>query len=252
MQKINPVVLIPARLAATRLPNKPLADIRGKSMIEHVYQKGVEAKLGPVYVTTPDSEIMEMIQKNGGNALLTSPDHQTGSDRIFEALQIIDPHKNFDVIVNLQGDLPLINPQNLQKVVNPLLADSSVDIATIAAIITEDSDKNNPNVVKIALELSDPNAQIGRAVYFSRSLIPQTLDDSGPYYHHIGVYAFRRKALEHFMKLPSSSLEKKERLEQLRALACGMRIDVALVDQIPQSVDTLEDLEKVRQQAAAP
>ncbi|MDP1724169.1 MAG: 3-deoxy-manno-octulosonate cytidylyltransferase [Alphaproteobacteria bacterium] len=249
MQKINPIILIPARLGATRLPNKPMADIVGKTMIEHVYRRGVESGLGPVYVATPDQEIIDVIKKMGGNAILTSINHQTGSDRIYEAIQKIDPDKKYNVIVNLQGDLPLIKPENLKKVVDPLLADAQVDIATIAAPITEASDKTNINVVKIALELSAKNPDIGRGVYFSRSLIPQTPNDDDVYYHHIGVYAFRREALERFMTLPVSLLEKRERLEQLRALASGMRIDVALVDQIPQSVDTQEDLDRVRAQA---
>ncbi|MDP3532159.1 MAG: 3-deoxy-manno-octulosonate cytidylyltransferase [Alphaproteobacteria bacterium] len=249
MQKINPIILIPARLGATRLPSKPMADIVGKTMIEHVYRRGVESSLGPVYVATPDQEIIDVIKKMGGNAILTSIEHQTGSDRIYEAIQKIDPDKKYNVIVNLQGDLPLIKPENLKKVVAPLLADEAVDIATIASPITEASDKTNINVVKIALELSAKNPDIGRGVYFSRSLIPQTRNDDDVYYHHIGVYAFRREALERFMTLPVSLLEKRERLEQLRALASGMRIDVALVDQIPQSVDTQEDLDRVRTQA---
>jgi 3-deoxy-manno-octulosonate cytidylyltransferase (CMP-KDO synthetase) len=249
MQKINPIILIPTRLGATRLPNKPMADIVGKTMIEHVYRRGVESSLGPVYVATPDQEIIDVIQKMGGNAILTSIEHQTGSDRIYEAIQKIDPDKKYNVIVNLQGDLPLIKSENLKKVVDPLLADEAVDIATIASSITNASDKTNINVVKIALELSTKNPNIGRGVYFSRSLIPQTSNDDDVYYHHIGVYAFRREALERFMTLPVSLLEKRERLEQLRALACGMRIDVVLVDQIPQSVDTQEDLDEVRKQA---
>ena len=249
MQKINPIILIPARLGATRLPNKPMADIVGKTMIEHVYRRGVESSLGPVYVATPDQEIIDVIKKMGGNAILTSINHQTGSDRVYEAIQKIDPDKKYNVVVNLQGDLPLIKPENLKKVVDPLFADTEVDIATIASPITNSTDKTNINVVKIALELSAMNPNIGRGVYFSRSLIPQTPNDDDVYYHHIGVYAFRREALERFMTLPVSLLEKRERLEQLRALASGMRIDVALVDQIPQSVDTQEDLDRVRTQA---
>lgn len=250
MQKINAVVLIPARLGATRLPNKPLVDIVGKPMIEHVLRRGMASGLGPVYVATPDLEIKAVVEAAGGKAVMTSNQHQTGSDRVFEALHKIDPDKQFDVIVNLQGDLPLIKPENLKKVIEPLLADEKVDVSTLASEIQCAEDKLNPNVVKIALELHNTDSKMGRALYFSRSLIPQTLDDQGPYYHHIGVYAFRRKALERFMDLPQSLLEKKERLEQLRALACGMRIDVALIDQIPQSVDTMEDLEQVRRQAS--
>lgn len=250
MQKINPIILIPARLNASRLPNKPMADIVGKTMIEHVYKRGLESNLGPVYVATPDQEIIDVIQKMGGNAIFTSIDHQTGSDRIFEAIQKIDPDQKFNVIINLQGDLPLIKPTNLKKVIDPFLADKDVDIATLAAPITEESDKNNINVVKIALELSTINPNIGRGIYFSRSLIPQSPNEDDVYYHHIGVYAYRRTALERFMTLPISLLEKRERLEQLRALASGMRIDVALVDQVPQSVDTQEDLDDVRKQAA--
>jgi 3-deoxy-manno-octulosonate cytidylyltransferase (CMP-KDO synthetase) len=244
----NPIIMIPARLAATRLPNKPLADINGEPMIVHVWRRGKAADLGPVVVACCGPEIAGAIEQVGGKAIITDPDLPKGSDRIYVALRQIDegtsgqPH---DIIINLQGDLPTIDASLLRQVLAPF-ENPDVDIATLAAPIKHKDDLNNPNVVKIAM--TDPQqtttgALVGRALYFSRSLIPS---GGQTHYHHIGVYAYRRKALEAYVQLPMSSLEKAEQLEQLRALEVGLRIDVAIVDSIPPSVDTPDDLDKVR------
>lgn len=247
-QNCKPLILIPARMGSTRLPHKPMALIGGVPMIESVYRRAVAANIGPVYVATPDKIIFDHIEKIGGQAVMTSIDHQTGSDRIYEAANLIDPEQKFNVIINLQGDLPLIDPKALQAVITPL-DNVDVDIATIGSPIVNKAELTDPNVVKIALELKNEQAKDGQALYFSRSLIPAPQDDKSVCYHHIGVYAYRRQALDRFVKLPASLLEKRERLEQLRALSAGMRIDVALVETIPQSVDTAEDLEKARKMA---
>lgn len=246
-QNCKPLILIPARMGSARLPNKPMALIKGMPMIEHVYKRAKQANIGPVYVATPDKIIFDHIKKMGGEAVMTSIDHQTGSDRIYEAACIIDPKQEHDVIINLQGDLPLISTAALQAVIKPL-ANKAVDISTLGAPITDPAELEDPNVVKIALELKE-NQTEGQALYFSRSLVPQPRDQEDQCYHHIGIYAYRRQALERFINLPPSMLEKRERLEQLRALSSGMRIDVALVDTIPQSVDTDEDLQKARDSA---
>lgn len=244
----NPIVLIPSRLAAVRLPNKPLLDIQGEPMIVHVWRRGVAANLGPVVVACCGPEIEEAITKVGGKAVITDPSLPKGSDRIYAALKQIDeenqesPH---DIIINLQGDLPTIDASLLRQVLTPF-EDPGVDIATLAAPIKNQEELVNPNVVKIAMTQPKENksgAKVGRALYFSRSLIPS---GGSTHYHHIGVYAYRRKALETYVDLPISSLEAAEQLEQLRALEAGMRIDVAIVDEIPPSVDTLEDLEFIR------
>lgn len=246
---INPVVLIPARMAAMRLPNKPLANISGEPMVVHVWRRGVEADIGPVVVACCGPQIEEVIQNAGGQAVITDPALPKGTDRIYAALQQLDattPENSLhDVIINLQGDLPTISADLLRQVLIPL-TNPAVDIATIAAPITRQEDLTNPNVVKIAMTHPQETAsgvKVGRALYFSRSLIPA---EGSTHYHHIGVYAYRRKALEAYVQLPVSSLEEAERLEQLRALEAGMRIDVAIVNEIPPSVDTPEDLEHVR------
>lgn len=245
-QNCKPLILIPARMGAMRLPNKPMALIDGIPMIEHVCKRAMQADIGPVYVATPDQVIFDHIEKNGGKAIMTSIDHQTGSDRIYEAVTKIDPDHRFDVVINLQGDLPRVTPESLKAVMGPL-QHRDVDISTLGSPIVNRDELTDPNVVKIALELRDKKE--GQALYFSRSCIPVTQSEEDKCYHHIGIYAYRREALERFVKLPPSLLEKRERLEQLRALSAGMRIDVALVDVIPQSVDTAEDLEKVRRSA---
>jgi 3-deoxy-manno-octulosonate cytidylyltransferase (CMP-KDO synthetase) len=240
---MNPVVLIPSRLASQRLPNKPLADIAGRPMIVHVWQRAREAAIGPVYVAAAEPEIVAAIEQAGGEAVLTRPDHPSGSDRIFEALRRIDPDRRFDVVVNLQGDLPTIDPKIVRRVLEPL-ANPTVDIATLAVEITRDQERSDPNVVKAVVAFApDEGRSISRALYFSRAVVPA---NPGPLYHHVGLYAYRRAALERFVSLPPGILERRERLEQLRALEAGMRIDVALVDTVPLGVDTSAELERAR------
>jgi len=234
------LILIPARMAATRLPGKPLADIAGQPMIVHVLRRAEEAELGPVVVATDSADIATAVEKTGGRAVLTSPDHASGSDRIFEALGQVDPGRDAKIIVNLQGDLPTLAPADIAAALHPFV-DDAVDIATLAAEIKVDEEKTDPNVVKVVGTPVAP-ARL-RALYFTRATAPS---GDGPLYHHIGLYAYRRAALERFVALPPSPLERRERLEQLRALEAGMRIDVALVDAVPLGVDTAADLEKAR------
>ena len=237
----QPMIIIPARLASTRLPGKPLADIGGEAMIVHVWRRACEADIGPVVVACAEAEIADAITAAGGTAVLTRPDHVSGSDRAFEALQAVDSEANIDAVVNLQGDLPTIDPAALATVLAPL-ADADVDISTLVAEITEDGERDDPNVVKAAVAFAD-GADIGRALYFSRALVPA---GEGSLYHHIGIYAYRRAALARFVTLPPGRLEARERLEQLRALEVGMRIDAARVDTVPLGVDTPADLERAR------
>lgn len=239
----SPIILIPARMKSIRLPGKPLADIGGLPMIVQVWKRAVEAGLGPVCVAAGEPEIAEAVTKAGGTAVLTRPEHPTGSDRIFEALRTVDPAGRHDAIVNLQGDLPTIDPAIIRRVVDPL-ADEAVDIATLAVEITRDAERTDPNVVK-AVAAFDPahGKRIARALYFSRATVPA---NQGAHYHHIGIYAYRRAALERFVALPPGLLEQREKLEQLRALEAGMRIDVALVDTLPLGVDTPAELERAR------
>jgi 3-deoxy-manno-octulosonate cytidylyltransferase (CMP-KDO synthetase) len=241
----DPVVLVPARMASTRLPGKPLADILGEPMIVHVWRRAVEAGLGPVVVATDEPAIVAAVEKAGGIAVMTSPDHPSGSDRIFEAVETFDPEGRHDVVVNVQGDLPTIDPRAVQAAILPL-ANPGVDIATIAAEITRAEERMDPNVVKVVGSPTGPLSM--RALYFTRATAPS---GEGPLYHHIGLYAYRRRALARFVGLPPSPLEKRERLEQLRALEDGMRIDVALVDDVPLGVDTPHDLERARAILAA-
>ncbi|HLB80711.1 MAG TPA: 3-deoxy-manno-octulosonate cytidylyltransferase [Dongiaceae bacterium] len=242
----NPVVVIPARLAATRLPGKPLADIAGSAMIVHVWRRAVAAAVGPVVVACADPEIAAVVRAAGGRAVLTRPDCASGSDRVFEAIEAIDPDGAHDAVVNLQGDLPTIDPAAIRAVLAPL-ANPEVDIATVAAVVTDAAERNDPNVVKAVAAFEETAGgrppQIARALYFSRAAVPT---GDGPLYHHIGLYAFRRAALARFVRLPPGRLERRERLEQLRALEAGMRIDVALVDTAPHGVDTPADLARVR------
>jgi 3-deoxy-manno-octulosonate cytidylyltransferase (CMP-KDO synthetase) len=234
------LILIPARMAATRLPGKPLAEIGGKPMIVHVLRRAQEAEIGPVVVATDAREIAAAVEKAGGRAVLTRSDHASGSDRIFEALGQVDPQGRVKIVVNMQGDLPTLAPSAIAGSLTPL-ADAAVDIATLAAEITVAEERADPNVVKVVGTPVAPGRL--RALYFTRASAPA---GEGPLYHHIGLYAYRRPALERFVKLPPSPLERRERLEQLRALEAGMRIDVALVDGVPLGVDTPEDLEKAR------
>ncbi len=241
----NPVVVIPARMASTRLPGKPLADICGLPMIVQVWRRAMEADVGPVVVACAEEEIHDAVVEAGGQAVLTRPDHPSGSDRVHEALGRIDPDGRHDAVVNVQGDLPTIEAGAVRRALAPL-ADPGVHIATLACEISREEEKDNPNVVKAVLSLN-PGRDIARALYFSRSTVPS---GDGPLYHHIGLYAFRRDALERFVALPPAPLERRERLEQLRALEAGMRIDAALVDTVPLGVDTPADLERARRMLA--
>jgi 3-deoxy-manno-octulosonate cytidylyltransferase (CMP-KDO synthetase) len=234
------VILIPARMAATRLPGKPLADIGGVPMIVRVLRQAQNAAIGPVVVATDSEAIAAAVAKAGGQAVLTRADHASGSDRIFEALTQIDPAGRAKFIVNVQGDLPTLEASAIAAALSPL-GDPAVDIATIAAEIHTPQERSDPNVVKVVGTPIAPRRL--RALYFTRAVAPA---GEGPLYHHIGLYAFRRAALEKFVKLPPSPLERREKLEQLRALEAGMRIDVELVDVVPLGVDTPQDLEKAR------
>jgi 3-deoxy-manno-octulosonate cytidylyltransferase (CMP-KDO synthetase) len=248
---VKPIVVIPARLASVRLPDKPLAEIHGEPMIVHVWRRAVEAAVGPVVVAAGEAAIAEAVEAAGGRAVLTDPGHPSGSDRAFEALQRVDPEGAHDVAVNLQGDLPTLDPRLLRAVLEPL-REPLVDIATLAVEIAEPAERRDPNVVKVAAGFA-PGRGIARALYFSRAPVPWAgAEDALPLYHHIGVYAYRRAALERFVALPRGALEARERLEQLRALEAGMRIDVALVDTLPLGVDTPADLARARKLLASP
>lgn len=242
----RPIVLIPARLQATRLPDKPLADIHGEPMIVHVWRRAREADLGPVLVAAAEQAIVDAVRAAGGEAVLTRTDHPSGSDRIFEAVERFDPDRRHDAVINVQGDLPTIESIAVRAALAPL-GEAGVDIATIAAAITREEEKTNPNVVKAVVAFTrggrDGQPPMGRALYFSRATVPT---GPGPLHHHIGLYAYRREALARFVRLPPGELEKRERLEQLRALEAGMRIDVARVDTVPLGVDTPDDLARAR------
>jgi 3-deoxy-manno-octulosonate cytidylyltransferase (CMP-KDO synthetase) len=234
------LILIPARMASTRLPGKPLADIAGEPMIVHVWRRAMESNVGRVWVATDSEAVAAAVEKSGGSAVMTRSDHASGTDRIHEALEKLDRRRRVDIIVNLQGDLPTLDPTNLAAAV-AVLEDRAVDIGTLTAGITKPEERDDPNVVKVVGTPVAP-ARL-RALYFTRATTPT---GEGPLYHHIGLYAFRRAALERFVALPPSPLEKRERLEQLRALEAGMRIDVAIVRTVPLGVDTPADLEKAR------
>jgi 3-deoxy-manno-octulosonate cytidylyltransferase (CMP-KDO synthetase) len=240
---VNPLILIPARLASVRLPDKPLADIHGVPMIVHVWRRAMEAQLGPVVVAAAEPAIVAAVTAAGGRAVLTDPAHPSGSDRIHEAMLRVDPDGAHDAIVNVQGDLPTIAPETIRAALLPLET-PEVDIATLAVEIVRNDERTNPNVVKAILSMRDPARRIGRALYFTRATAPT---GPGPLYHHIGLYAYRRTALARFVALPPAPLERRERLEQLRALEADMRIDVAIVDAVPLGVDTPEDLSRARQ-----
>ncbi len=239
----NPIVMIPARMASTRLPNKPLADIHGLPMIVHVLRRAEEAKLGRVVIACAEAEIKAAVEKAGGEAVLTDPNLPSGSDRILAALKTLDAKGEHDAVINVQGDLPTLDPK-LIKTAFALLDNPATDIGTLGCIITKDAEKTNPNVVKAIAEIDfAKNERQGRALYFSRTTAPS---GDGPLLHHIGLYTYKRAALEKFVASPPSALEKREKLEQLRALALGMRIDIAVVDTVPLGVDTPEDLEAAR------
>ncbi|MGH6763243.1 MAG: 3-deoxy-manno-octulosonate cytidylyltransferase [Phyllobacterium sp.] len=239
------LTLIPARMASTRLPGKPLANISGKPMIVHVAERAVEADLGRVVVATDDERVFSAVREHGYEVVMTRSDHESGSDRIYEALLALDPDKEIEAIINVQGDLPTVDPLIVRKALAPL-RDGQADISTLGVEIRDEAEKTNPNVVKIVG--SPIAAQRLRALYFTRATAPW---GDGPLYHHIGLYAYRREALERFVQLGPSTLEKRERLEQLRALEAGMRIDAEIVDSVPLGVDTPADLEKARQLLSA-
>jgi 3-deoxy-manno-octulosonate cytidylyltransferase (CMP-KDO synthetase) len=244
------LIVIPARMGSTRLPGKPLADIAGEPMIVHVMRRAQAAEVGAVVVATDSEAIAACVEKAGGQAVMTRADHASGSDRIFESLGSADPTGRCGIVVNVQGDLPTLQPRDIGAAIAPL-ADTAVDIATLAAEISRADERQNPNVVKV---VGTPVAPIARedgrrarmrlrALYFTRATAPA---GEGPLLHHIGIYAFRRPALVRFVSLPPSPLERREQLEQLRALEAGMRIDVTIVDSVPLGVDTPEDLERAR------
>lgn len=241
----EPLILIPARMASTRLPGKPLADICGAPMIVQVWRRAMEAKSGRVAVAAAEREIVDAVVRAGGEAVLTEPNHPSGSDRIYEALTKLDAKGAHDIVVNVQGDLPTLDPALVRAVVDAL-KNSSADMSTLATEIREPSERTNPNVVKAVVALAE-GAREGRALYFTRATAPS---GDGPLYHHIGIYAYRRAALDRFVKMAPSPLEKREKLEQLRALENGMTIAVRIVDTMPLGVDTPEDLERARQMLA--
>jgi 3-deoxy-manno-octulosonate cytidylyltransferase (CMP-KDO synthetase) len=236
----DPLILIPARLAATRLPNKPLADLAGEPMIVQVWRRAIAAGIGPVAVATDSAEIVRAVEAAGGRAVMTRADHQSGSDRVKEAADVIDPEGRHDVIVNLQGDFPTIDPAAIAISIEPL-ADPAVQIATLAAEIIDEDEKTAPSVVKLIGTMLSPGRM--RALYFTRATAPT---GDGPLYHHVGVYAYRRRALARFVALPPSPLELREKLEQLRALEDGMRIDARIIGHVPRGVDTPDDLARAR------
>lgn len=238
----NCLIVIPARMKATRLPDKPLADIGGEPMIVHAWRRAVEADCGPVLVATESEAVRDAVLLAGGKAVITHPDHPSGSDRVFEAIDKFDPARAYRAVVNLQGDLPTLDP-GLVRACLAALEEGDADIGTIATPITRDVERTDPNVVKV-VGTPLPESSALRALYFTRATAPY---GEGPLYHHIGLYAYRRDALERFVSLPPSPLEVRERLEQLRALEAGMRIHVGLVDTAPLGVDTPADLARARE-----
>jgi len=233
------IVLIPARLASTRLPGKPLADLNGIPMIVHVLRRAHAAAIGDVVVATDSEAVAAAVEKAGGRAVMTRSDHASGSDRIYEALEAVDPEHSVDIVVNVQGDLPAIAPGDIRAVLKPL-ASEDVDISTLAAVITDPAERTSPNVVKVS------GREIAPGRLQAKSFTRADATGDGPHFHHIGLYAYRRPALERFVELPPSVKEQREKLEQLRALDAGMRIDVMIVDGVPLGVDTPEDLETAR------
>ncbi|TGQ78690.1 MULTISPECIES: 3-deoxy-manno-octulosonate cytidylyltransferase [unclassified Mesorhizobium] len=238
---MSTLILIPARMASTRLPGKPLADIAGAPMIVHVARRAAEAGLGRVVVATDTQGVAEAVRAHGFEAVMTRIDHESGSDRIHEALLALDSRGEVETIVNVQGDLPTIDPGIIAASLRPF-EDAAVDIATLGVEIVREEEKTNPNVVKIVG--SPLSATRLRALYFTRATAPW---GEGPLYHHVGLYAYRRAALERFVALKPSPLERRERLEQLRALEAGMRIDAEIVQSLPLGVDTPVDLDRARE-----
>lgn len=241
-KKSRTAVFVPARMASVRLPGKPLLPIAGEPMIVHVWRRAVQAGIGPVWVACADREIVEVIERAGGQAILTDPELASGTDRIYAALRQVDPEGEFSYVVNVQGDMPTLDPACLPAVLEPFAA-LACDIATLVAATDDPQERDDPNVVKAIVSWSTAAPSIGRALYFTRVPAPS---GPGPLWHHIGIYAFQREALERFAALPPSPLERRERLEQLRALEAGMTIGVRRVDVIPFGVDTPADLERAR------
>lgn len=235
------LIVIPARMKATRLPNKPLAMIGDAPMIVHVWRRACEAKIGDVIVACDGEEIAQAVRAAGGVAVLTDPDHPSGSDRIWEAVTKVGKADQYDTIINLQGDVPTLEPRLISDLLEPL-KNPEVDMSTLVAEIKRPEEHENPAVVKAIIAM-DSTGRAGRALYFTRATAPT---GDGPRYHHIGVYGYRRATLEKFVALPPSPLEIREKLEQLRALEAGFRIDVRVVDTVPLGVDTPEDLERAR------
>ena len=237
----NTIVVIPARMSSSRLPGKPLADINGLPMIVHVWKRATEANVGQVLVAAAEVKIVEIIRNHGGDAIVTDPALPSGSDRIAAALKMRDIHEKFEYVVNLQGDLPTVDPLAVRRCLAGL-TNEQVDIATIAALIENDEDIKNPNVVKAIASLGK-DREVAYARDFVREVGPE---HEAPYWHHIGVYAYRRQSLSRFVSLPVSTRETLRKLEQMRALDNDMRIAVVRVDSVPLGVDTSADLEAVR------
>jgi len=243
---MTPIVLIPARMAATRLPGKPLADIEGTPMIVRVLRQAQAAGIGPVAVAAGDPEIVAAVEAAGGQAVLTDPDLPSGSDRILRALEVLDPQGRHDVVINLQGDIPFVAPQVVADCADLLAREPGCDISTIVVADSNVAERANPDIPKAVLAMA-PDGRRGRALYFTRS----TLYGDGPVWLHHGVYGYRREALARFTAAPPSPLEQRERLEQLRALELGMTIWAAVIDSAPISVDNPADLERARAHARA-
>ncbi|MBB4268177.1 3-deoxy-manno-octulosonate cytidylyltransferase [Roseospira visakhapatnamensis] len=236
-----PLIVLPARMASTRLPGKPLADIRGRPMIAHVIERALAAHAGPVVVACCEAEVARVAARAGARTVMTDPDLPSGSDRVWAAAQAVDPQGRHDLVVNVQADLPTLDPVLIRDAIAPL-ADPAVDISTLVARISDPDELADPSVVKAVIGLA-PGRRMGRALYFSRAPVP---GGEGPHYHHIGLYVYRREALHTFVGLEPGVLERRERLEQLRALENHMRIDAMLVDTVPLGVDTPADLDKAR------
>jgi 3-deoxy-manno-octulosonate cytidylyltransferase (CMP-KDO synthetase) len=240
-QDLRPLLVIPARMASTRLPGKPLSDIGGVPMIVHVMQRALAANVGPVAIACAEQEIADAVRRAGGTAVLTDPDLPSGTDRVRAAADIIDPDQSYNCVINIQGDLPTLDPLAISTAVDILNSVPACDIATLAVATDDPREIADPNVVKAILSFEQKNK--ARALYFTRANAPS---GPGPVYHHVGLYAYRREALNRFCVLPPSTLERRERLEQLRALEAGMRIDVGIIDSAPEGVDTPDDLERAR------
>lgn len=238
---MTPIILIPARMKATRLPDKPLADIGGVPMIVRVLRQAEKAEAGPVVVAAGEPEIVAAVEAAGGKAVLTDPNLPSGSDRILAALRQFDPSGHYDTVINLQGDMPFVSPEVITATLALMRDEAACDIATTVAAESSPADRSNPDVVKAILSLNAAGTR-GRALYFTRS----TLYGEGPIWRHIGIYGYRRSALERFTTAAPSPLEIRERLEQLRALELGLSLYAAVLESAPISVDTPADLDAAR------